>query len=77
MIDPIKGSKSFHFVKSVGPKNLNKLMTKSLACFCPFCIDCKWNLCENRPWTLDWKVEVLVLGDAGWVQDAMHLKLPL
>jgi hypothetical protein len=48
----VKGTKSFHSVRSVGSMHVNKLLTKSLACFCSYCLDCNWNACENLPWTL-------------------------
>jgi hypothetical protein len=36
----VKGTKSFHSVRSVGSMHVNKLLTKSLACFCCYCLDC-------------------------------------
>jgi hypothetical protein len=48
----IKGIKNFHLVRSVGSMHMNKLLTKSLACFCCYYL--------NLPWTFDWDVEVLV-----------------
>jgi hypothetical protein len=56
----MKGTKSFHSVHSVGSMHVNKLLNKSLAYFCSYCLDCNWNACENLSWTLAWGVEVLV-----------------
>jgi hypothetical protein len=46
----IKGTKDVHFVRSIDSIDVNKLLKKSLACFCCFCVDSDFSTCENLAW---------------------------
>jgi hypothetical protein len=46
--EPIKGYREMHCVQSVGHLDVNKLLKRSLACFCPACIESNWDACETK-----------------------------
>lgn len=68
---PIAGTRDLHSIRSVNAISTNRLLTKSLACFCCFCLDCKWDNCENLAWTLGWNVQVLIPDNAVHVRSAI------
>lgn len=43
-----------------------------MACFCCFCIDFNFQACENLAWIQQWKVEVLIPKNVGYVRIAME-----
>jgi len=67
----IVGIRDLHSIRFVNAISTNRLLTKSLACFCCFCLDYKWEKCENLAWTLGWNVEVLVPNNVIHVQSAI------
>lgn len=67
----IAGTRDLHQIRSVGAMETNRLLTKSLACFCFFCLDCKWDHCENLQWTRGWRVEALIPENAAHVREAI------
>ncbi len=71
----IKGTRDVYFMKAVGAMDVNKLLKKSLACFCYFCVDSNFSSCENLPWTQCWEVEILVLTSVVNVHSAMEIAL--
>lgn len=68
--EPIRRCREVHQVRSVGSMEVNKLMKRNLACFCPACIAQKWGDCENKDWTGEWEVELLVVNKPGYVRTA-------
>ncbi len=52
--------------------DVNKLLKKSLSCFCCFYVDVKFSTCENVPWMQSWEVEVLIHNNASYVHSAME-----
>jgi hypothetical protein len=50
-INSIKGTRDVHSVRFVGLMDVNKLLRKTLACFCCFCVDSNFLTCENFAWT--------------------------
>jgi hypothetical protein len=57
-----------HSVRSVSTLDVNKLLKRSLGCFCAACIDENWHNCSNLAWASGWEVEVLRVDDVGFVQ---------
>jgi hypothetical protein len=55
----------------MGVMDVNKLMKKSLSCFCCFCVDGNFLACDNIPWTKDWEVEMLIPSNIAFVGEAM------
>jgi spore maturation protein CgeB len=53
--------------------DVNKLLKKSLACFCCFCLDSNFQSREKLPWTNEWEVEVLILDSVAYVHSAMEV----
>jgi hypothetical protein len=47
----IKGTRDVHSIQFVGLMDVNKLLRKTLACFCCFCVDSNFSTCENFTWT--------------------------
>jgi hypothetical protein len=47
--EPIIGCQHMHSIRSIGTMDVNKLLKRGLACFCPACIDYIWGECESRP----------------------------
>ena len=72
--EPIKGCRDMHQIRSVGPMEVNKLLKRSLACFCSACIATNWEACENRAWTGEWDVEVLVVTRTAYVQGVVNVE---
>ncbi len=68
----IKGTRDMYCIQSIGSMDVNKLLKKSLACFCCLCVDCNFSACENLPWTKNMKVEVLIPNNMGYVRNAME-----
>ena len=60
-----------HSICSIGAMDVNKLLNRGLACFCPTCIDCNWGECESRPWVGDWVLEVFIVRNPGYVRAVM------
>ena len=67
--EPIKGSQDLHSIRFVGVMDVNKIMKKSLSCFCYFCVDGNFATCESLPWTEEWDVEVLIPCSTTFVRD--------
>ena len=67
----IAGTRDLHQIRSVGAMETNRLLTRSLACFCFSCLECKWDECENLEWTRGWKVETLILENQAHVREAI------
>lgn len=55
IVETIKGTRDFHSIKSIGAKDVNKLMKKGLSWFCCFCVDGNFITCENLPWIEEWE----------------------
>lgn len=72
--EPIKGCRDVHQIRSVGKLDVHKLLKRSLACFCPPCVDSNWEACENKAWTGPWEVEVLVVHQPGYVRGVITEK---
>jgi hypothetical protein len=51
--------------------DVNKLMEKSLSCFCCFCVDANFLACDNILWTKNWEVEMLIPSNIAFVHEAM------
>jgi len=69
----IKRTRDVHSILLVGPMDVNKLLKKSLACFCYFCLDSNFQACEKLPWTNKWEVEVLIFDNMAYVHNAMEV----
>ena len=67
----IAGTRDLHQIRSVGAMETNRLLTRSLACFCFSCLECKWDECENLVWTRGWKVETLIPENQAHVREAI------
>jgi hypothetical protein len=50
-----------YYIRSIGPMDVNKLLRKTLACFCYFYVDPNFSACENLAWIEHWQVEMLIL----------------
>lgn len=60
-----------HSIRYAGVMDVNKIMKKSLSCFCCFCVNGNFATCENLPWTKEWEVEVLIPCSTTLVHDVM------
>jgi hypothetical protein len=52
--------------------DVNKLLRKTLAHFCCFCVDLNFFACENLAWIEHWQVEMLIPNSMGYIHGAME-----
>jgi hypothetical protein len=56
----VKGTRDVYSMKFAGAMDVNKILKKTLTCFCCFYVDSNFSTCKNLPWTQCWEVEVLI-----------------
>jgi hypothetical protein len=69
--EAIARCREMHSDRSVGQMDLNKLLKRQLAYFCPSCIDCDWGGCQSRPWAGDWECEMVFPNNTRYVRAVM------
>ena len=62
-----------HCVQSVGHLDVNKLLKRSLACFCPAYIRSNWKACETKAQIGPWELELLNITQFGYVYGVVSL----
>jgi hypothetical protein len=68
-----KGTRDVHFVHSIDPMDVNKLLKKNVAYFYCFCLDFDFSTCDNLAWIKQWEVEVMVPNSAKYVQNVVEI----
>jgi hypothetical protein len=66
LVIPLRGAE-ICIQSNISVGDVNKLLKKSLACFCCLYLDSNYTKCVNLAWIRTWDVEVLIPKNYGYV----------